>query len=125
MLKRIVMQLNGKMGCLFTQALAWLKVQLCKLANNLRVKFTQAYLNVTNRLRQLVNIARLQNSVLAVKMKLVLLLTSASKIVLTRLELLSIRVGLKYRENVVQPQQRAKSAHKRAKRLVKTDTMGK
>ena len=102
MLKRIVMQLSGKMGCLFTQALAWLKVQVCRLVSNLRVKFTQTYLNVTNRLRQLANIARLQNSVLAVKMKLALLLTSASKIVLTRLELLWIQVGLKYHGNVIQ-----------------------
>lgn len=125
MLKRIVMQLNGKMGCLCTQALGLLKERLCNPVSNLLVKFTLAFLNVISRLRQLVNIALLQNNVLAVKMKLVRLLTNASKTALIRLERLWIRVGLKYRGNVAQPQQRAKSVRKRVKRLAKTGTMDK
>lgn len=48
MFKRIVMQLNGHLMVLFTQALASLKALLCKLVNNLRVAFSQAYLNVVN-----------------------------------------------------------------------------
>jgi hypothetical protein len=125
MLKRIVMQLNGKMECLCTQALGLLKERLCKPVSNLLVKFTLAFQNVISRLRQRVNIALLQNNALAVKMKLVRLLTSASKTALIRLERLWILVGLKYHGNVAQPQQRAKSVRKRVKRLAKTGTMDK
>lgn len=48
MFMHIVTQLSGKMASLYTQALAWLKGQPCKLASNLRVKFTPAFLNVGN-----------------------------------------------------------------------------
>lgn len=51
---RTVMQLIGRGMVQFTQVLAWLKVQLCKLVSNLRVSFTQVSLNVVNRLHLLV-----------------------------------------------------------------------
>lgn len=38
---RTVMQLIGRGMVQFTQALTWLKAQLCKLVSNLRVKSTQ------------------------------------------------------------------------------------
>jgi hypothetical protein len=67
----------------------------------------------------------LLNSVLAVKTKLVQLLLNANKVVLTRLERLLILVGLKSQENVVQPQQRAKSVRKQGKQVAKMDTTDK
>lgn len=117
MLKRIVMQLSGKMGCLYIQALELLKARLCKPVSNLLVKYTQASLNAINRLRQRVNIALLLNSVHAVKMKLAQLLLNASKIVLTRMELLWIQAGLKYRDNVAQHLQPAILLQKLNKKL--------
>ena len=54
MLKRIVMQLSGRGTALFIQASAWLKTQLCKRANNLRVSYILASLSVGNLLRHLV-----------------------------------------------------------------------
>ena len=54
MLTRIVMQLSGRGMALSTQALAWLKTQLCKRANNLRVSYILASLSVGNLLRHLV-----------------------------------------------------------------------
>ena len=54
MLKRIVMQLSGRGMALFTQAWAWLKTQLCKRANNLRVSFILASLSVGSLLNRLV-----------------------------------------------------------------------
>ena len=51
---RIVMQLSGKMVSLFTQVLGWLKTQLYRLVSNLRVVFSQVFLNVVNLLNRLV-----------------------------------------------------------------------
>lgn len=125
MLKRIVMLLNGKMGCLYIQALEWLKERLWKPVSNLLVKYIQASLNAISRLRQLVITAPLLNIVLAVKMKLAQLLTSASKTVLILLGRLWTLVGLKYHDNVAQPQQRAKSVRKQDKQRAKSGTTDK
>jgi hypothetical protein len=53
---RIVMQLIGRGMDLCTQALTWLKTQLCKLVSNLRVSFTQVSQNVVNLLNHLAKI---------------------------------------------------------------------
>jgi len=74
MLKRIVMQLSGRGMALFTQAWEWLKIQLCKRANNLRVSFILVSLNVGNLLRQLVQ------TMLNIKVWLVNLITQAQSI---------------------------------------------
>jgi hypothetical protein len=42
------MQVLGKIICLFTQALELLKVRLCSLVSNLRVRFILTYLSVVN-----------------------------------------------------------------------------
>jgi hypothetical protein len=42
------MQVLGKIICLFTQALELLKVRLCRLVSNLRVRFILTYLSVVN-----------------------------------------------------------------------------
>jgi hypothetical protein len=65
---------------LYTQALTWLKVQLCKLVNNLRVRFILLSLSVGNLLHRLVK--TLSNF----KALLVNLITQA----------LSIKAGLKH-----------------------------
>ncbi len=48
MLVHTVMQVLGKIICLFTQALELLKVRLCSLVSNLRVRFILTYLSVVN-----------------------------------------------------------------------------
>jgi hypothetical protein len=58
MFMHIVTQLSGRITALFTQALASLKVLLCKLVNNLRVNITRAYQNVRN--LHLLNLLRAQ-----------------------------------------------------------------
>ena len=48
MLVHTVMQVLGKIICQFTQALELLKVRLCSLVSNLRVRFILTYLSVVN-----------------------------------------------------------------------------
>ena len=48
MLVHTVMQVLGKIICQFTQALELLKVRLCRLVSNLRVRFILTYLSVVN-----------------------------------------------------------------------------
>jgi hypothetical protein len=48
MLVHTVMQVLGKIICQFTQALGLLKVRLCRLVSNLRVRFILTYLSVVN-----------------------------------------------------------------------------
>jgi hypothetical protein len=57
MLKRIVMQLRGKIIAPFIQALVLHKEQLLKRVSNWRVSITQASLNVGNLFNRLVQIA--------------------------------------------------------------------
>ena len=57
MLKRIVMQVRGKITSLFIQALAWLKERLLKPVSNWLAKSTQTFLNVGNLFSRLVQIA--------------------------------------------------------------------
>ena len=54
MLKRIVMQLNGKMASLFTRLWVSLMERLSNLVSNLRVRFFLKYQNVVNLLHRLV-----------------------------------------------------------------------
>ena len=54
MFMHIVTQLSGRVMALYTQALTWLKVQLCKLVNNLRVRFILLSLSVGNLFSHLV-----------------------------------------------------------------------
>lgn len=54
MLTRIAMLVNGLNMARFTQALASLKVRLCKLVSNLRVSFILASLSVVSLYNQLV-----------------------------------------------------------------------
>jgi hypothetical protein len=123
MLKRIVMRLNGVIMVQFTLALGWLKEQLWKPVSNLLVNFTRLFLNAI--VSPLVNTAQLQSNALVVKMKLVRLLTNASKTALILIQRLWIRVGLKFHDNATQPQQRAKSVRKRVKRLAKAGSRDK
>ena len=48
MLKRIVMQVSGKMAFLFTRLWVWLTTPLWNHVSNLRVKFFRRYQNVRN-----------------------------------------------------------------------------
>jgi predicted metalloenzyme YecM len=97
---RIVLQLNGQITALYTQALAWLKEQLCRLANNLRVSFTQAYLNVIDLLHHLslrVHTVLLQsNDKLVGLIKMVQSHISENKIAQTPMVSQWIQAGLKY-----------------------------
>jgi hypothetical protein len=54
MFMHIVTQLSGRVTALYTQALGWLKVRLCKLVNNLRVSFILLSLSVGNLFSRLV-----------------------------------------------------------------------
>lgn len=54
MLKRIVMQLSGRIMALFTQVLALLKAQLWKAVSNLRVNFFLLSLSVGGQLARIV-----------------------------------------------------------------------
>lgn len=54
MLKRIVMQLNGKMASLFTRLWVSLMERLSNLVSNLRVRFFLKYQSVVNLLHHLV-----------------------------------------------------------------------
>ena len=88
MFKRIVMQLNGHLMVLFTQALASLKALLCKLVNNLRAAFSQAYLNVVNLLSPFAKtlskikalLASLTTQALLIKQGLKLVVTTCGQI---------------------------------------------
>ena len=54
MLKRIVMQLNGKMASLFTRLWVSLMERLSNLVSNLRVRFSLKYQSAVNLLHRLV-----------------------------------------------------------------------
>ena len=125
MLKRFVMQVRGLVMVQFTTVYIQLTICLLRNVRRLLALITQTYRNALTLLNRPVNIVMLLNSVLAVKTKLVQLLLNANKVVLTRLERLLILVGLKSQENVVQPQQRAKSVRKQGKQVAKMDTTDK
>jgi hypothetical protein len=89
MLKRIVMQLSGHGMARFTQALASLKVRLCKLVSNLRVSFILASLSVANLFNRLVK--TLSNfKVLLVSLTTAVQLTKAA---LKRVVIISGQIG--------------------------------
>lgn len=74
MLKRIVMQVSGRLMALYIQALEWLKVRLLKPVNSLRVSFTQAYQSAVNLL------PHLAKTLSKIKVLVVTLTTQASLI---------------------------------------------
>jgi len=88
MFMHIVTQLSGRITALFTQALASLKALLCKLVNNLRVSFSQAYQNAVNlyplHVKTLSKIkallASLTTQVLSIKQGLKLVATTSGQI---------------------------------------------
>ena len=62
MLKRIVMQVSGRLMALFTQVLALLKVLLWKVVSSLRASFTHLYLNVASQLALIAQKLRLYHA---------------------------------------------------------------
>jgi phage-related protein len=88
MFMHIVTQLSGRITALFTQALASLKALLCKLVNNLRVSFSQAYQNVVSLFNPLVQtllkikalVASLITQVQSIKQGLKLVVTTSGQI---------------------------------------------
>lgn len=111
MLKRIVMQLSGRGMALFIQAWAWLKGQLCKRANNLRVSFILASLSVGNLFNRLVK------TLSSFKALLVNLITQALsiKLALKHVATMSGQIGQQLATIVRQILQRVKALFKKDK----------
>ena len=88
MFKHIVTQVSGQITALYTQVLVSLKALLCRLVNNLRVSFSQIYLNVVNLLHPLVLtlskikllLASLTTQVQSIKQGLKLVVTTSGQI---------------------------------------------
>jgi len=58
MFMQIVTHVSGRVMALFTAVYTLVKALLCRLANNVRVKFTQAYQSVINLLHHLLQFVR-------------------------------------------------------------------
>jgi hypothetical protein len=84
MFMHIVSHLSGRITALFTQALVSLKALLCKLANNLRVSFSQASQSVVNLLRH--HLLRLSLLVPTVLLQKKGLLAEKIKLALSRIK---------------------------------------
>ncbi len=111
MLKRIVMQLSGRGMARFTQALASLKVRLCKLVSNLRVSFILASLSVANLFNRLVK--TLSNfKVLLVSLTTAVQLTKAA---LKRVVIISGQIGQRLLTIARQTLQRVNLLRKKGK----------
>lgn len=88
MFKRIVMQVNGRLMALYTQASAWLKERLLKPVNNLHASFIRVYQSAVNLLPHLAKtlskikalLASLTTQALLIKQGLKLVVTTCGQI---------------------------------------------
>jgi hypothetical protein len=89
MFMHIVTQLSGRGMALYIQVLGWLKTQLCKLANSLRVSFSQIFQSAASLLN------RLAKTLLNFKVLLVSLITvvQSIKVELKRVVIISGQIG--------------------------------
>jgi hypothetical protein len=114
MLKRIAMQLSGRLMALCTQVLAWLTTRLWNPAKHLLVSSTQVFLSAINRLNLLAQMA------LNFKALLVNLTTVAQSIkpVLTTVKAKSSQIGSQLQTTVRQILLPVTTAFKKSKELV-------
>jgi hypothetical protein len=108
---RIVMQLIGRGMDLCTQALTWLKTQLCKLVSNLRVSFFQISLSVVSLLNHL---AKILSSFKALLASLIIAVQSI-KVALKPVVTISGQIGQQLLTIARQIRQRVKQALKKGK----------
>jgi hypothetical protein len=83
MFMHIVTQLSGRLTALYTQALTWLKTQLCKLVSNLRVNSIRVFQSVVNLCNRLVKTLLNFKALLANLITAVQLIKAALKRVVT------------------------------------------
>jgi hypothetical protein len=114
MLKRIVMQVNGKMASLFTRLWAWLTTQLWSHVSNLRAKFFRKYQNVRNQ-RLLLALTMSSFNLWRVNLIIVAQLIKAG---LSTVKAKLIQIGLLLLKTVRQIRQLVITAYKKSKDLV-------